>query len=70
MVRQYGDERVPGFVDGDSMFLFGQQCVRGVATADQETIARSIKIGSAQDVTTGSHGVDRRFVDQVGQISA
>ena len=69
-LRERGHQRVPGFVDGHGMLLLGQQRVRRVTAADKETVPGSVEVGGTQHAAISAHGVDRRFVHQVGEISA
>src|ERR1700719_1084004 len=45
VLRERGHERVPGFVDGHGMFLLGQQRVRRVTAADEETVPGAVEVG-------------------------
>jgi hypothetical protein len=70
VLRERGHERVPGFVDGHGMFLLGQQRVRRVTAADEETVPGAVEVGGTQNAAISAHGVDRRFVHEVGEIGA
>jgi hypothetical protein len=68
-----GEERhegVAGLVDGDRVLLVGQQRVRHVSPADQEPVACRVEVGRGDDGAARPHRVDRRLVDEVGQVGA
>jgi hypothetical protein len=62
-------ERVTGFVDGHGVFLLGQECVGGVAAADEETIPCGVEVGGVENVAAVPYGVDRRLVHEVGEVA-
>jgi hypothetical protein len=70
VVRQGSDERVTGFMDGDRALFLGQQGIGAIAPADQQAVPRRGEVGCGQDIPAIAHGVDGRFVHEVGQIGA
>jgi hypothetical protein len=68
--REHGHERVPGFVDCHGMFLLGQQRIGRVTAAEKQTVPGRVEVGGAEHAAIIAYGVDRRFVHQVGEISA
>src|ERR1700722_16530671 len=70
VLREHGHERVPGLMDGYRMLLLWQQRVRRVTAADEEPVPRGVEVGGTNHAAVSAHGVDRRFVHEVGEVGA
>jgi hypothetical protein len=70
VLGQDGDERMAGFVHGDRALFLGQQRVGAIAPADQQPVPGRSEVSGGKDIAPIPHGVDRRFVHEVGEISA
>ena len=70
VVRQRGDNRVPGLVDRDRVLLVRQQHVRAFPPAEQDPVPGRVEVVRGQHLAVAAHRVDRRLVRQVGQVGA
>ncbi len=68
--RQRRDQRVAALVDRDRALLVGQQRVGRLPPPQQDPVARLGEVRGAQHVAAAADRVDRRLVDQVGQVGA
>ena len=68
--QQHGDQRVAGLVDrGDPLLLVADDH-RAALGAHQHLVLGELEVVHADDLLVVARGVERRLVDQVGQVGA
>ena len=70
VLGERGDDRVARLVHRHRPLLLGEQGIGGVATADQQPVACVREVLCRDHVAVVAHRVDRRLVQEVGQVRA
>ena len=68
--QEHGDQRVPGLVDGRDAFLGLADDHRAPLRAHEDLVLGELEVVHPHDLLVVTGGVERRLVDQIGQIGA